>query len=437
MDKGFRDALRKKLRELNTRLSSLSEGLNYRGESFLQSRLFLCGISLFISIFIWFFVALDGNSDAARTVSVDIKYRNLPRGFSMYAPNKKVEVKLVGKINSLSSVHGSDVIAEVDLSNLQTGKYNLPIRLEVPSFARIRSWQPSLAEVEIYRRVERTIPVTISTEGTPPDGMVLSSIDVEPARASVSGPEPDVMAVSALEVTVPLDKLDSNGELTAPIEVRSSTEAIPGEYGTSRITLAPLEAKVKVAFENEIVGERIPVRVSVVGQPVEGLQVESVKVIPDSVSIRGKSAAVKKMQSLVLPPVDISGLDQNIQLMIPMQPAKLDPGIEISGTDRARVEIKLSKKLGTRTFAGVPLMTEGVEGGHEWKLSPQTVTVTIEGPQLEIESLTGSHAPCELYVDLSNIVSKQANLPVLVRNLKKEFQVVQIEPDQIIVTRIE
>ena len=415
----------RKLRAVNERLVALSDKF---------------GVSIFISVLLWAFVALDGNSDAARTVSADIKYINLPRGFSIYAPTRKVELRIVGKINMLSSVQASDIVAEVDLANLQAGKYNLPIRLEAPSFARIRSWQPSVAEVEIYRHVERTLTITPKTEGTAPEGMVVSSVKLDPDSAVISGPENEVLAVQGLEAVVPLDKLDADGKMRAQVVFKTAAETSPAVpvQQSRRLSVSPTETNAVVAFENEIVGERIPVKVSVVGQPQEGLQVESIKVIPDSVSIRGRSTAVKKMQSLVLPPVDISGLDQNIQLMIPMQPAEIDPDVEITGTDRARVEIRLSKKMGVKTFTNVPLIVEGAEPGKEWKVSPHSVSVTIEGPQIAIDTLGGSSvAPCELYIDVSNIVSKQMELPVLVKNLKKDFQVVQIEPEQILATAVD
>ncbi|MEG1823657.1 MAG: CdaR family protein [Cloacibacillus sp.] len=421
----------KKFKEFDKKISEASGSFNYKGESFLQSKLFLGGVSLFMSIFLWSFVALDGNSDAARTITAEIKYTNLPKGVSYYTKDRRVEVKVVGRINTLSSVGPSDIVAEVSLAELQPGKYNLPIRIEVPSFARLRSWQPSMAEVEIYRHVERTLTLTPMPEGLPPDGTVIGSIDLSPSKAVISGPESDVMAIQSLEAAIALDRLDKNGSVTAPIILRGAATTFAGESAKGRLTITPSETKAKVVFENEIAGERIPVKVSVVGQPQEGLQVESIKVIPDSVSIRGRSAAVRKMQSLALPPVDISGLDQNIQLMIPMQPAKLDPDVEITGTDRARVEIKLSKKMGVKTFVNVPLMVEGEDVGKEWRLAPQSVSVSVEGPVLDIDGLTGAHAPCELYIDVSNIVSKQAQLPVLVKNLKRNFQIVKIEPEQI------
>ncbi len=431
---GFEFFLMRKLRAVDKRLAALSERLNYKGELIFQSKVFFICLSLFISVALWFFVALDSDSDASRTMNVDINYVNLPTGFSVYAPVKKVEIKVAGKINFISGVKASDLTAEVDLTGLQAGKYTLPINLDVPSFARMISMRPAVAEIEIYRYVERTLDITAKTEGSPPEGMILSSVLLEPANAVISGPESEVLAVQGLEAVVPLGKLNEKGtarvSITPKVQPGAKTQSAPQ---TVKLAISPKETVASVKFENEIVGERIPVKVSVVGAPQEDLQIESIKVIPDSVAIRGKSEAVKKMRSLVLPPVDITGLDQNIQLMIPMSPKDLDENIEISGPDRARVEIRLSKKMGVKTFTNVPLRIEGAETGKSWEISPNSVSVTVEGTQMAIDSLTGG-VPCELYVDVSNIVSQQADLPVLVRNMKRDIQVVQTEPEQVRVT---
>lgn len=421
---------------LRWRVSKIVPKLNYKGEHFFQSKVFLCGVSVLISVILWTLVAFDGNSDASRTLSVDIKYINLARGMSLFTLDNKVEVKLEGRMSALSGIQASDIAAEVDLANLAPGKYSLPMKFEAPSFARVRSWRPALVELEIYRHVERVLPVEPKLEGAAPDGMVVSSVDIDPKEAVVSGPDSDVLSVQKLELPIALDKLDANGGGTFGIEIRAASG---NQSGTSlkRLALSPSSASAKVSFENEIVGERIPVKVSVVGQPQEGLQVESIKVIPDSVSIRGSSSSVRNMQSLVLPPVDISGLEQNIQLVIPMQPADMPSDVEITGTDRARVEIRLSKKMGVKTYTNVPLMIDGGAPGSEWKVIPSAVSVTIEGPQLSIDSLSSFSTPCELYIDVSNIVSDRLELPVLARNLKRDFQIVKIEPEQVLVTNVE
>ena len=437
MSKDTKRLIIAKLLWLRENAVKLGARFNYKGGNFLQSKMFLGGVSLCISILLWSLVALDNNAESARTMKDTIEYRNLAAGLSVNAPVKEVEIKLEGKINELSGIEPSDIVSEVDLANLRTGRYTLPVRFEAPTFARVRSWQPALVEVEIYRNVERRVEIKPEIIGEAPDGKVVASIAVSPDHAVVSGPETDVLSVQGLEARINLDHLMDSGSVTVPVTIKDSATQDEQTARRRRVSVSPQETEAAVTFEDEIVGERIPVKVSVVGEPHAGLQVESVKVIPDSVSIRGSSAAVKNMDALVLPPVDITGLEQDIQLMVPMEPTQLPPGVEITGTDRARVEIHLSKKMGVMTFPSVPLMIAGSTASQEWRFSPPSVSLTIEGPETAVAELEGRKPPCELYVDVSNIVSQHTELPVLVRGLRPGFKVVRTEPEQVAVTSVE
>lgn len=426
----------KQLRAMDSAIAAFSRRLNIRGEKFLQSRIFLGGVALFISVLIWAFVAWDGNTEGSRTFSAKIQYENLQRGYSYYDKSGgTVSVRLSGRINALSNIEQGDITARVDLQGLQVGKYSLPVKLDVPQYVRVRSWDPSAAEVEIYRHVERTFPITWKLDGDAPEGMIVASVDIKPSEAVLSGPEADVLAVQNVEAAVPAEKLSAAGEVKVPL---SLYPAVENEKNGGRLRLSPSAVSVSFSMEEEMVGERIPVNVSVVGQPAEGLEVDSIKVMPERVTVRGRSEAVRKMQALVLPPVDISGLDQDLELMLPLQPGGAsDDGVEVTGPDRARVDIKLRKKMAVKTFHNVSILVEGTSSQHpEWRVTPQSVTLTIEGTQAAIETLRGI-APCDLYVDVSNIVLQRIQLPVLIKDLKKDFQVVKIEPDQVIITAVE
>jgi YbbR domain-containing protein len=412
-------------------LEELDRWINIRGTGRLKANLGLFVVSLVISLVLWAFVAWDGNSDGTRSMSANIEYLNLQRGYSMFDNTRRVEIRLVGRINALSRVEQSDVSARVDLQGLQPGKYSLPINISTPPFVRVRSWQPSTADVEIYRHVERTVAVSYRIEGNLPEGMAVSSVNILPKEAVISGPESDVLSVQSVEAVIPASKIKDGEAIVLPLKVTGQ------QVNPHRVAITPNQAEVTVSLENEILGESIPVEVSVIGTPADGYELDSIVVVPSTVAIKGKSTAVKKMTSLVLPPVDISGLDQNLNLMLPLQPVEMTPEVEISGPDRARVEIYIRKKMAEKTFSGVGVMTEGSVQGKEWKLSPMSVKLTISGTKADIDALHSGSVPCELYVDVSNIVSKQLVLPVLVRNLKSGFKVVRIEPEQVTVTAVE
>ena len=416
--------------QLKLLLSKIKAELLEGGEELLRTKLMIAGFSIFISVLLWAFVAWDGNSEGTKNISVAIKYNELAKGYSIFTPTKKATLKLSGRVSGLSRIEESDISASVELRGLRVGKYNLPVKVETPSFVRLRSWTPSVVEVEVYRRVERRIPVTWRTDGVVPGNVVISSVDISPSEVVVVGPEPDVMNVQSVNAVLPGMKLTQDGTLKADLEI-----VAPGS-SSERISMSVSSVNAKITTEDETLVDKIPVKVSVIGTPAEGLQIDTIRIIPDHVSVRGKNASVKKMKSLELPPVDITGLDQNLQLMIPLQPAN-DQGIDIDGPDRARVEITLRNKLISKTYMNAGVLIVGAKTQSELKLTPQNVTLTIEGPVSVINNLHGGRLPCELYVDVSNIVSKQITLPVLVRNLKKEFRIIKIDPEEISITNLD
>lgn len=401
------------------------------GEDIARSRPFLAAVALAISLILWVFVAWDGNTEGTRSVSVPIQYTNLTPGYTVYDSDKTVLVRVIGRGNMLSRVDASEFRAEVDLQGLQTGKYKLPIRLDIPSYLRMRSWNPSTATVEIYRQIERTVPVSWKLQGKVPDGKVVAGAEIVPGEVTLSGPEADVLAIQSLEVAIPADKIAAGTPMKLP--VKTSDPALMNES----VHIAPGEVNVIVTLEDETVGEQVPVNVPVSGHPAEGLEIDTIKVIPDMVTVRGRGDAVRAMSSLELSPIDVTGLDQDLQLMLPLQPAKPVEGLEIIGPGRARVEITLRRKISAKTYPAVPIKVVGAAAGAEWMVLPATASLTVEGNQLMIDALFSGEPPCELYIDVSNIVAKRITLPVLVRKLQKEFEVMHIEPEQVTVAIVE
>jgi YbbR domain-containing protein len=411
---------------------ALKKRYGKESDSMLRTKLTLAGISLLISVMIWSFVAWDGNIEGTKTISVPVSYTNVPSGYTLLKNTKNVDLRVAGRINVLTKLGVTEFKAQVDLAGLRAGKHKLPIKIDTPSFVRVRSWSPTIADLEIYRKIERTVPVTWRIKGKVPEGMVISSVEIVPSKVMIRGPEAEVLGMQKLEAVIPSEKLEGGKEFSVPV-VLAGTDTFDEE----KISITPEAVTVRVNMEEEILREKIPVEVALTGNLAEGLEVENVKITPDKIFVNGRAASVKSMKSLVLPPIDITGLDQNLQLMLPLQPLEKSPDIQIIGPDRARVDITVRKKVTNKTFQNVAIHLNGARPGSEWNLSPTSAAVIVEGGQLAVNALNSDQPPLELYVDVTNIVAPQLTLPILVRNLKKDFSVVQIEPSQVTVTAVE
>ena len=90
MSKDTKRLIIAKLLWLRESAAKLGAKFNYKGGNFLQSKMFLGGVSLCISLLLWSLVALDNNAESARTMRDEIEYRNLGAGYSVNAPVKEV-----------------------------------------------------------------------------------------------------------------------------------------------------------------------------------------------------------------------------------------------------------------------------------------------------------------------------------------------------------
>ena len=71
-------------KNLKKHLELLNRRINIRWTEKLRVNLGLFAVSLAISLMLWAFVAWDGNSDGTRSMTANIEYSNLQRGYSIY-----------------------------------------------------------------------------------------------------------------------------------------------------------------------------------------------------------------------------------------------------------------------------------------------------------------------------------------------------------------
>lgn len=170
---------------------------------------------------------------------------------------------------------------------------------------------PTTASVEIeVNTVEtsRTVPVTPSLTGTPPAGLTLTSVTVEPAAVTLFGP-PDVLAAIASVDTSPVDlaAVTADGILPATIVVPDQTR-----LGAE----TPNTVAVSVAVDPELASRTI--LVGPVCQNVGSGLVCQPQTSQISVTVSGTRAAVAALTpTQVTPVLDVAGLGEGTHTVTP------------------------------------------------------------------------------------------------------------------------
>ena len=110
-------------------------------------------VSLFLSLFLWLYIQIDNNPVVSRNITVPISYPEERADISVSFPLDVVELKIVGRKNTINALSAKDIIATVDYDAMPENKEGV---VEVP--VTVKSRDPNK-----YFRVDlqqpRSLPV--------------------------------------------------------------------------------------------------------------------------------------------------------------------------------------------------------------------------------------------------------------------------------------
>lgn len=393
-----------------------------------RTRWLLRVLSLVLAVVLWIFVTWDGSTLGTREMNIPLKYLDIPDGYSISNTVKDISVVVEGRTEILTLLGRNSITASVSLNDLRPGKYRLPVQLSVPENMRLVSYSPQVVDFSLFRIIQRTLrPSLVIKKGDVPDNLFLENTLFAPPEVVVRGPESDVLAVRKAEVRGTFAELRADAEKELPVILVGDKGEIFG------LTVEPRQVRVLASFTENKEEIRVPVRVPLRGKPGENLEVGSIFVSPDAVTLRGSREALSNITDLPLNVIDVSDVTEDIELDVPLHAP--GPDIELLGPEHAKVRISLDAATETKTYFNVPVKVQGKGIYKNWKLSPSHISVTIERPVTEGKG-QAEHPPApplELYVNVSNVVSQQLLLPVLVKDLAQGVKVIRIEPEQITV----
>ena len=387
-----------------------------------RMRWFLRMLSLVFAVALWLFVTWDGSAMSTRQFEIPLKYTDTSDGYSISNKTSNITVVVEGRLEVLAILSRNMITASVSMNGLKPGTYRLPVQLSIPDNLRLVSYSPQVVDFSLFRIIERRLKPNLVVKGEMPHDFSIGNIEITPQEVVVKGSETEVLSVRRAEVsqTFPWLRLHSGSEL--PVYLAGDRGEVKG------LTVEPKQVRVSVTFAEATDEATVPVKVPLKGVPADGLEVSSVMVSPDVVVLHGYKNTLSKIQALSTDPVDVSGIDSDSEFEVSMRPPE---GTRIDVPGAAKVRVVLGSATETRTFFNVPVKVYGKSAYSNWKLSPSTVTVTIERPLSSKQHTERETPPVGLYVDVANVVSDQLTLPVLVRDAAVGIKVLRIEPAQV------
>ena len=393
-----------------------------------RTRLALQVLSLVFAMSLWLFVTWDGTAASVRNISVPLKYPDLQDGYSIADAATVIDVTLEGRIGVLALIDRNEITASVAVNDLRPGKYRLPVQLEIPEGVRLSAYSPHTVDVELFRIIERTLRPALSVTGSPPENLSLGSVSINPAEVVTRGPEALILSVRRAEVRESVENLmiGINGDLAVRL--------VGDDGDVDGILVEPRQVRVMAKLEEAVDLKRVPVMVSAEGIPAEGFDIGIVSVSPDMVTLRGRRSSLQRVDEIVLNAIDVTGHSETMDIDVPIDPPA--EGIAVLSADKANVRIEFDSAVEAATFQNVPVSVTGLGVYSDWALEPATASVTLERTVADTARFDMDSPPLELYVDVTNVVTRRMVLPVLVRNLSEDVRVLRIDPERITINAL-
>ena len=213
--------------------------------------------------------------------------------------------------------------------------------------------------------------------GKLPEGLTLVGTPLKEMEVRVRG---SLAALEALSLNVPRYNLDLSSVAVGIEFIPVNPDSIQMPEGVAIIRVNPAYLTVKV---DRWMKKKVPVRVSVTGNPAGSFFVDSAIAKPSSLSICGPETVMDAIDEILTKPIDATGRSESFKKEIAPDLAE---GVEIcSAPIIILAEIYLAEKVVTRQFAEI--MVEGQNTPFDYSITPRTLTLKIKGPQNIISNL--------------------------------------------------
>lgn len=288
-------------------------------------------LSVIVAIILWSFVISTVNPPTSKKFQdVPVTLVNMEsltdRGLVIVSPKyTTIQLELTGKRNIMYGVKQSDIRASIDVKGYGEGTHTLPINLLTPQETRISESDDLHVEVVIEKKLQKQMPVTVTTAGQLEDNVIMEKMTPSPSDVFVEGPQSAVEKIDKIAAVVDVAGVESDATVNVTIQPLDR-EGNPVKGVTLGLSFVNVALSVSVSKE-------VPIEVVTTSASPEGVKVTKKTVSPQSVMVTGKKETLDKVTKISTKPVDLSQIDKNttaeIEAVLPEGVVLLDPNKKI------------------------------------------------------------------------------------------------------------
>jgi YbbR domain-containing protein len=356
------------------------------------------GLSLFLAVIIWV-VAVNTNNPLVVQrdfpgTGIAVKPENARQGLvvvSVEPPRVLLDIRAPRE--SWERLEPSDLRVWADLKGLPTGTHQVEVQVDqvppVDSTVRILRRNPDRVTVVLDETVTRTVPVKVDIldRSSVPSSYQILTPTTSPAEIAVFGPKAVLEDIDRAEVTVELRGSRATVEAERVVRLMSTAGDVIDPSNVVAMRLGTRLVQVNVPIQQRQGYRELIVNPVILGEPARGFWMSNRRVEPNTISVVGLPSVIEQLPSIVrTEPIDISGERAGTIT----RSARLDLPEDVSPVSQrvVSVTVEIEPQISGKTITMSPEPNGLSPGLAVTTIAPPNVDVLVEGPQVELESLT-------------------------------------------------
>ena len=343
-----------------------------------------------------------------------------------------VKVRIKAEESVIKELKKEDIVAQADMTQIYmdaTPKM-VPVEVTCKGIADDNiTVTPRNIQVDIENQtsVEKTIAVNTG-DTTPDKDYEVGSLQANPEKVTISGPESIINKIDKVVAKIDVTGMkESNVELDSELKIYDKNQ----EKQLSYLNLAGVQDnKIKIQAQFWKVQKNVKIGSEYSGSPQYGYEVDSVSVVPETLSLAGTDEALQKLavegNTLTIPAsyIDVSGKDSDFDVKVDISellPENMKLARDINSTVIATVKIL---PYNSRDYEVSPtqIKVENKPENMNYKFEPDKIVARIKAKEEDLDNLKTDDI--QMKIDLKDAKAGENTLPVTV-TLPEGYELVE------------
>jgi YbbR domain-containing protein len=275
------------------------------------------------------------------------------------------------------------VRAVADLSGLETGRYEVPVTLQINARpVKIESQSPETIIIELDKIYSESFKINLIQPSSPAVGYEAGEPKLSAQTATVSGPSSLVNQVE--EVRAVLNISQAQMDIDRDLNLVAMDE---NDLPVEGISISPDEVNVKQTITQRGGYRNVAVKVVLSGQQASGFFLKDYSPNPAGVTVFSTDPEiVNNLPGFIeTQALNLTGANENFQVSLPLN---MPPGVIVVGESTVTVNVSISPIQGSLPLTALTIEVIGLLPDYEAEIAPRTADVILSGPLPELDNLS-------------------------------------------------